>query len=162
LLRALQEAAARRGAVLESHRGADGFAAEGGRIAAVHTSAGDVPCGLAIVAAGAWSGGLLEPAGIHAPTPPIKGQNLLLTGGSPPVASGRQARQAFSGPPRGGRDPGRPPGGSRGLRRAAAAPARPRPARRGPALLSDPGPRRDRGARGRPPPGERRPPPLHR
>jgi glycine oxidase len=83
LLRALMEAAARRGAILEPHRGAEGFVIEGGRIAAVRTSAGEIPCGLAIVAAGAWSGGLLEPAGVRAPTPPIKGQIVLLKADRP-------------------------------------------------------------------------------
>jgi len=78
LLRALIEAASKRGAILEAHRGALGLAIDRGRIAAVRTSTGDVPCGLVIVAAGAWSGGLLEPAGVRAPTPPVKGQIVLL------------------------------------------------------------------------------------
>jgi glycine oxidase len=83
LLRALQEAAVRRGAALEPHRGVDGFTIEGGRIAAVRTSTGDIPCGLTIVAAGAWSGELLEPAGVRAPTPPLKGQIVLLNADRP-------------------------------------------------------------------------------
>lgn len=83
LLRALREAAVRRGAVVEPHRGAEGFVIDGNRIAAVRTGRGEVPCGLAIVAAGAWSGGLLEPAGVRAPTPPIKGQIVLLKADQP-------------------------------------------------------------------------------
>ena len=83
LLRALVEAASRRGAALEPHRGAERFMIEGGRIVAVRTTAGEIPCGLAIVAAGAWSGGLLEPAGVRVPTPPIKGQIVLLKGDRP-------------------------------------------------------------------------------
>ncbi len=83
LLGALKEAAARRGAVLESHRAVRGFVVLGGRIAAVRTDSGDIPCGLAIMAAGAWSGGLLEPAGVRAPTPPIKGQIVLLRSDRP-------------------------------------------------------------------------------
>jgi glycine oxidase len=83
LLRALQEAAARRGAIVEPHRGVEGFAVEGGRIASLQTSTGDIPCGLVIVAAGAWSGGLLELAGVRAPTPPLKGQIVLLKGDRP-------------------------------------------------------------------------------
>jgi glycine oxidase len=83
LLRALMEAASRRGARLEPHRGVEGFVIDGGRITAVRTNTGEVPCGLMIVAAGAWSGGLLEPAGVRAPTPPLKGQIVLLKGDRP-------------------------------------------------------------------------------
>jgi glycine oxidase len=83
LLRALKEAVEGRGAVVEPHRGAEGFVIRGGRVAAVRTGAGEIPCGLAIVAAGAWSGGLLEPAGVRAPTPPIKGQIVLLKADRP-------------------------------------------------------------------------------
>ena len=39
---------------------------------------GDIPCGTVVVAAGAWSGRLLEHLGVHAPTPPVKGQIVLL------------------------------------------------------------------------------------
>jgi glycine oxidase len=83
LLRALRGAVEGRGAVVEPHRGAEGFVLRGGRVAAVRTSTGEIPCGTAIVAAGAWSGGLLEPAGVRAPTPPIKGQIVLLKGDRP-------------------------------------------------------------------------------
>jgi glycine oxidase len=83
LLRALIEAAERRHVRLEPHRGVIGFTTVGGRIAAVRTSSGDIPCGLAIVAAGAWSGALLESAGVRAPTPPLKGQIVLLKGDRP-------------------------------------------------------------------------------
>jgi len=83
LLRALMEAINGRCGILEPHRSVEGFAIEGDRIAAVRTGAGPIPCGLAIVAAGAWSGGLLEPAGVRAPTPPLKGQIVLLKGDRP-------------------------------------------------------------------------------
>jgi glycine oxidase len=83
LLRALIEAVSRRGARLEPHRGVEGFAVDGGRIAAIRTAAGEIPCGLVIVAAGAWSGRLLEPTGVRAPTPPLKGQIVLLKGDRP-------------------------------------------------------------------------------
>jgi glycine oxidase len=39
---------------------------------------GDLACGTVVVSAGAWSGQLLEPLGVHAPTPPFKGQIVLL------------------------------------------------------------------------------------
>ena len=35
-------------------------------------------CGWVIMAAGPWSGGLLGDIGVHAPTPPLKGQIVLL------------------------------------------------------------------------------------
>lgn len=78
LLAALKAAVVRRGAVLEGYRAALGFTLDGGRVAAVRTESGVIPCGRAILAAGAWSGGLLEPVGVRAPTPPIKGQIVLL------------------------------------------------------------------------------------
>ena len=40
--------------------GVEGFEIHGGRVTAVRTSAGDLPCGTVVVAAGAWSGQLLE------------------------------------------------------------------------------------------------------
>jgi glycine oxidase len=83
LLRALMEAADGRNASLEPHRNVEGFTTVGGRITAVRTNRGDVPCGLVIMAAGAWSGGLLEPAGVRAPTPPVKGQIVLLKSDRP-------------------------------------------------------------------------------
>jgi glycine oxidase len=83
LLRALMEAVVGRNGDLGPHRGVEGFTLDGGRITAVRTHEGDIPCGLVIVAAGAWSGGLLEPAGVRAPTPPIKGQIVLLKADRP-------------------------------------------------------------------------------
>ena len=50
---------------------------------AVRTSVGDLPCGTVVVAAGAWSGPLLEPIGVEAPTPPFKGQIVLLRSEQP-------------------------------------------------------------------------------
>ncbi len=44
---------------------------------------GDLPCGTVVVAAGAWSGPLLETIGVHAPTPPFKGQIVLLRADRP-------------------------------------------------------------------------------
>jgi glycine oxidase len=83
LLQALMEAVVGRNGSLEPHRTVEGFTTVGGRITAVRTNKGDIPCGWVIVAAGAWSGGLLEPAGVRAPTPPIKGQIVLLKSDRP-------------------------------------------------------------------------------
>ena len=52
-------------------------------MAAVRTSAGDFPCGLVVVAAGAWSGPLLEDLSVRVPTPPLKGQIVLLKADRP-------------------------------------------------------------------------------
>ena len=58
--------------------GVEGFRVQNRRVTAVRTSVGDLPCGTVVVAAGAWSGQLLETIGVHAPTPPFKGQIVLL------------------------------------------------------------------------------------
>src|SRR5208282_5622005 len=42
------------------------------------TASGELACGWVIMAAGAWSGSLLGSVGVHAPTPPLKGQIVLL------------------------------------------------------------------------------------
>jgi glycine oxidase len=77
-VRALALAASRRGVVLCPGRAALGFEVQAGRVTAVRTDAGPCPCGCLIVAAGAWSAGLLEGLGVRAPTPPLKGQIVLL------------------------------------------------------------------------------------
>lgn len=82
-LRALAEALAGRGAVLRPGLAASGFETAGGRVTAVATAEGPIPCGCAIIAAGPWSAGLLAPLGVHAPTPPVKGQIVLLRGDRP-------------------------------------------------------------------------------
>lgn len=76
-VRALAEAAGRRGAILRPGLGAEGFRVVGGRVVAVETAEGPISCGGAVVAAGPWSGALLAGAGLDVPTPPIKGQIVL-------------------------------------------------------------------------------------
>jgi glycine oxidase len=83
LLRALMAAIARRGGKLMPGCGVEGFQIQAGRVTAVKTSIGELPCGTVIVAAGPWSGELLRPIGVHAPTPPFKGQIVLLRGNRP-------------------------------------------------------------------------------
>ena len=73
----------RRGGRLDAVARRGGFDVQHGRVTAVRTSAGDLPCGTVVMAAGAWSGQLLEPIGVHAPTPPLKGQIVLLRGERP-------------------------------------------------------------------------------
>jgi glycine oxidase len=82
-LRALAEASSKRGAALRPGLSARGFEVRDGRVVAVRTDEGDLPCGCVVVAAGAWSAGLLESVGVHATTPPVKGQIVLLRGDRP-------------------------------------------------------------------------------
>lgn len=77
-VRALAVAAARRGAVLRPGEAVVGFETSGGRITGVKTNSGTVACGTVVITAGAWTGGLLDALGLHAPTPPVKGQIVLL------------------------------------------------------------------------------------
>jgi glycine oxidase len=79
-LRALVEACRLRGARLLPGRAATGFSASGGRVVAVETAEGPLPCGAAVTAAGPWTARLLAPLGVEAPTPPLRGQIALLHG----------------------------------------------------------------------------------
>jgi glycine oxidase len=83
LLRALMAAVSQRGGRLKPFHGVEGFDIHRGRVTGVRTTAGNLSCGVVIVAAGSWSGQLLEPIGVHAPTPPLKGQIVLLRGERP-------------------------------------------------------------------------------
>jgi glycine oxidase len=82
-LRALELAAVRRGAVLRPGQAALGFDSNGERLTAVRTPGGRIACGAVVFAAGAWTGGLLDGLGVTAPTPPVKGQIVLLKGDRP-------------------------------------------------------------------------------
>lgn len=82
-LRALAAAVEARGGVVLADRGVDGFLTRGDRATGVRTAAGDVEADAVVVAAGAWSGGLLAGLGVRAPTPPVKGQIVLLNPARP-------------------------------------------------------------------------------
>lgn len=84
-LRALIAAAAARGAVLRPGQAVVGFDHARGTVTAVRTADERIACGTVVVAAGAWSAGLLQPLGIAAPTPPVKGQIVLLRTGAHPL-----------------------------------------------------------------------------
>ena len=60
-------AARRHGAVLRSQEPVLGFDREGGRLTAVRTSQGQYSAGIVLVAAGAWSGKVLDKAGARLP-----------------------------------------------------------------------------------------------
>ncbi|MFT4047245.1 MAG: FAD-dependent oxidoreductase [Solimonas sp.] len=75
LLKALAGTLRRRGAALREHTEALGWIEDGGQVAGVRTSAGDVAARTVVLAAGAWSASL-GAAGIA----PAKGQMLLLRG----------------------------------------------------------------------------------
>lgn len=77
-LRALASACLRRGVTLYPGRPVLGFEMEGGRVHAVQTPTGPLRAGMFVVAAGTWTGPLLETIGLRAPTPPVKGQIVLL------------------------------------------------------------------------------------
>jgi glycine oxidase len=77
-LRALAAAFTGRGGVILPNRAATGFIARDDRVVEVQSEAGAFRADHVIVAAGAWSGRILEGLGVRAPTPPLKGQIVLL------------------------------------------------------------------------------------
>jgi glycine oxidase len=82
-LRALALAASQRGTILRPGQGVLGFESVGDRVTSLRTTEGSLPCGIVVIAAGAWSGGLLDGLGVLAPTPPVKGQIVLLRSDRP-------------------------------------------------------------------------------
>jgi glycine oxidase len=60
-----------------------GFETRGTRIVGVRTAAETLPCQTAIVAAGPWSESLLRGLDLSVPTPPVKGQIVLLKSDTP-------------------------------------------------------------------------------
>ncbi len=77
-LRALITACERRGVLLSPGLEARGFVQENGHVRAVQTTSGDLKCRHVVIAAGAWSESLLKGLGTQVPTPPVKGQIVLL------------------------------------------------------------------------------------
>jgi glycine oxidase len=82
-IKALLASLNRSGVSIHSGRAVVGFQATDGRVSAVGTEDGPIPCGLVVVAAGAWSGGLMNRLGVQVPTPPLKGQIVLLRSARP-------------------------------------------------------------------------------
>lgn len=79
-LKALKAALERRSVTLRPHTPLLGFERRGDRITGLRTETEVIPCDRVVIAAGAWSGGLLEAIGVRVPTPPLKGQIVLLRG----------------------------------------------------------------------------------
>jgi glycine oxidase len=82
-LRALAQAATKRGAVLKEGCPVVGFATRGDLVDSVVTIGGAIGCGSVILAAGAWTGALVAELGVDAPTPPLKGQIVMLKSDRP-------------------------------------------------------------------------------
>jgi glycine oxidase len=82
-LRALIAACEKRGVLLLPHNPVLGFERERDRVTGVKTSSGTVPCGTVVVAAGPWTGRLLEGLGLSIATPPVKGQIVLFRSDRP-------------------------------------------------------------------------------
>ncbi|RMD67768.1 MAG: FAD-dependent oxidoreductase, partial [Gammaproteobacteria bacterium] len=77
LLKALHLSLLRLGVDIQEHTEAQGFVVERGEVRGVETSRGRIPAERVVVAAGAWSGALLEKAGLRLPVVPIKGQMIM-------------------------------------------------------------------------------------
>ena len=82
-LRALAAAFLNRGGRIEPFRAVEGFTVRGDRVTEVRTSGGTHQADRVVLAAGAWSGDLLNGLGVRAPTPPVKGQIVLIRGERP-------------------------------------------------------------------------------
>lgn len=83
-LQALIAACAARGVRLRPHTAARGLETHGERLMAVQTATERFECGAVVIAAGAWSEGLLAGVGLAVPTRPVKGQIVLLRADRPP------------------------------------------------------------------------------
>lgn len=83
---ALIELALKGGARLHADCPVTRLMPRGGRIGGVETPTGRVDADIVVIAAGAWSGRLLEPLGIDLPLRPLKGQMLALAPPSRPGA----------------------------------------------------------------------------
>ena len=83
-LKALQVALRRRGVALVPHHPLIGLERNGDRIEGVKTETGVMPCGQVVIAAGAWSGLYSSSGpGRRSPTPPLKGQIVMLRADRP-------------------------------------------------------------------------------
>ena len=77
-IQALRVALDQMGARVIPHAEVTGFETAGDRVFGVVTTQATIPCGQVVVAAGAWSSGLVARLDLDLPTPPLKGQIVLL------------------------------------------------------------------------------------
>ncbi len=82
-LKALLSFCRKRGVQLRAGCPILGLEREGSRITAARTGAGTIHAGRYLLAAGAWSGALLEPLGWRSGIRPVRGQIALLNTGTP-------------------------------------------------------------------------------
>ncbi len=87
LIRAVQEAVLSQGVPLREGVEVTGLRTQGSRVTGVETSAGVIEAGLTVLAAGAWSGNLLETVGVRLAIRPERGQVIQYDG--PPGLLGR-------------------------------------------------------------------------
>jgi len=80
---ALARAAQLRGATISEFTTVTGIVQSGGRVTGVRTFEGERPAGGVVVAAGAWSGTLLESLDVTVPTHPVRGQMMAIS--NPPI-----------------------------------------------------------------------------
>jgi len=79
-LRALREALLNSGVPIKEETAVTGLMERSGRIAGVRTESGELPAEHVVIAAGAWSGGLAEMAGVRLPVEPVRGQIIQFRG----------------------------------------------------------------------------------
>ena len=77
-VRSLADYVARRGVTVRPRTEVTGFTKEKGRIAAVHTTRGDIAAGEVVLTAGSWSAALGKLAGVPLPIQPAKGYSVTL------------------------------------------------------------------------------------
>ncbi len=97
LLRALTTAITRHGGTLIPSHGVEGFQVDGRRVTAIKTSAGELPCGTVVVAAGPWSGQLLATDRSVCPDSTLQGADCAATRQSPLTPPHRRTRDELPG-----------------------------------------------------------------
>ncbi|MBX9625532.1 MAG: FAD-dependent oxidoreductase [Gemmataceae bacterium] len=86
LAEAFRTSARSLGATVVTHTEVTGLRVESGRVTAVETATGAIPCGLVVNAAGAWAPEIGRMAGVEIPVRPVRGQ-ILGTEALPDVLS---------------------------------------------------------------------------
>jgi glycine oxidase len=84
---ALSRGAVMRGATIKEFSTVTGFRHSGGRATALQTLDGTIDCGGVVLAAGAWSGSLLEMLDFNLPTHGVLGQMMAISNPPVPITS---------------------------------------------------------------------------